>query len=485
MNALIDSIQKLESEIQNLELDEERRRDLNFHVFRHADHFMENQATAQAYQAAFDPAACMLANSISESPVDISTLLAAIEEHIEKPGVNTTSGNYFGYIPCGGLYTAALGDYLSAVINRYSSLFFMSPGAVQLEKSLIEWVIQLTGFPDSAFGNITSGASLATLMAIVTARTAKNIKISDSHKMAVYVGPHTHYCFLKALHIAGMSEVVQRIIPLDQYHCMDVNELKNRIEADIQNGLTPWMIVASAGTTDTGAVDPLAAIYPIADKHKIWLHIDAAYGGFFMLTEQGKQKMQGLQSADSVVLDAHKSLFMPYGIALILVKDHQQLLAAHRYTANILQDAIPEDEIYSSANLSPELTRPFRGLRLWLSLQILGVTYFRKALEEKLLLANFFYEKISALNNVEAFKPDLSIVVFRYVPERMDADIFNQALHQELLKDGRIFLSSTKINNHYYLRFACLGFRSHLKNVEFSIQVLGECIANVNKKHFQ
>jgi glutamate/tyrosine decarboxylase-like PLP-dependent enzyme len=479
MKTLTDSINALEARINQIEPDQGKRQYLNNQVIKHIDKFLEHNAAAKAYQADFNAEQSAAETAISETPVDIAKLLAVIEEHIEQPGVNTTSGNYFGYIPCGGLYTAALGDYISAVINRYSSLFFMAPGAVQIEKTLIQWVMQLVGYPDTAFGNITSGASLATLMAVVTARTARQIASSDYKKMVVYLGPHTHYCFVKALQIAGMGEVTQRMIPLDKHHCMDTAILNKTLDEDSKNGLTPWIIVATAGTTDTGKVDPLTAIYEIADQHKVWLHVDAAYGGFFMLAESGKKILTGLHLADSIVMDAHKALFMPYGIAVLLIKDHQKLLAAHHYTANILQDTVAHDEQYSPANLSPELTRPFRGLRLWLSLQLLGVEYFRDALEEKLLLAQYFYEKISSLNNIETYKPDLSIVVFRYVPTQGDADRFNHALQQALLKDGRIFLSSTKINGHYYLRLACLSFRSHLDNVEFAIEVLREVIADV------
>jgi glutamate/tyrosine decarboxylase-like PLP-dependent enzyme len=263
---------------------------------------------------------------------------------------------------------------------------------------------------------------------------------------------------------------------------MNMQELNQAIELDLRNGLSPWMIAATAGTTDTGAIDPLHDIHQLAKKHNIWLHIDAAYGGFFMLAKQGKLLLDGLHLADSIVMDAHKALFMPYGIAFVLIKDKDSLLQAHRYTANILQDTLPENEIYSPANLSPELTRPFRGLRLWLSLQLLGVKYFRMALEEKMLLAQYFYNKVSAIKNIDAYAPTLSIVIFRYLSPQVDSDLFNYTLHQELLRDGTIFLSSTRINGNYYLRFACLSFRSHLQNVELAIDVLNKAINKVSEQ---
>jgi aromatic-L-amino-acid decarboxylase len=468
MKPLINRIKKLEAEINKREINQKKRQSLDKCVFNYIDKFLENLSVAKAYQADFNLTQAITANAISEAPIDISTLLETIEEHIEKPGVNTTSGNYFGYIPCGGLYPAALGGYLSAVINRYSSLFFMSPGAVQMEKTLIEWVSQLIGYSTSAFGNITSGASLATLIAVVTARTAKKMTISNCQRMVVYLGQHTHYCLAKALHIAGLGEVVQRIIPLDKQFKMDILALKKAIKVDSQNGLIPWMVVASAGTTDIGAIDSLIDIHQIAQKYKLWLHVDAAYGGFFMLTASGKQHLAGLNLADSVVLDAHKTLFMPYGIALVLIRSHKKILQAHSYTANILQDAISQDEVYSPTNLSPELTRPFRGLSMWLALQLLGV------------LAQYFYQKISTIKNIEvACEPYLSIVVFRYIPENFEPNKFNYVLYQKLLADGTIFLSTTTINDNYYLRFACLSFRTHVANVDLAISILKEKIKEV------
>jgi len=250
--------------------------------------------------------------------------------------------------------------------------------------------------------------------------------------------------------------------------------LEKQIAEDKKKKLNAFLVIASAGTTDVGAIDPLDEIGRIAKRHRLWYHIDAAYGGFFILTKEGKKKLRGIEMSDSLVIDPHKGLFLPYGLGVVLVKDQSKLHASHYYVANYMQDAVAANEEPSPAELSPELTKHFRGLRLWLPLKLHGIKPFRACLEEKLLLAKYFHKEVRKLGFETGLEPELSVVTYRFVPKHGNANEFNKRLLDEVVKDGRVFISSTMLNGNFTLRFACLAFRSHLSTVDLLLQILKE-----------
>jgi aromatic-L-amino-acid decarboxylase len=348
-----------------------------------------------------------------------------------------------------------------------------------MENMLIRWMNGLVGYPEKASGNLTSGGSLANLIAIVTARDTKAITAKNIERSVIYLSEQAHHSVDKAIRIAGLRECVIRFVPIDEKFRIIASVLEKQIEADRAEGLNPFLVVASAGTTDVGAIDPLGEIGRIAKQHGLWYHIDAAYGGFFILTEEGKRKLAGIEASDSLAIDPHKGLFLPYGLGVVLVRDRAALQAAHYYTANYMQDAVSSDDEPSPAEISPELTKPFRGLRLWLPLKLHGVAPFRACLEEKLLLAKYFHEEIQKLGFECRLEPELSVVVYRYVPETGDPNAFNKALLEAVVGDGRVFISSTVLDGHYTLRFACLAFRTHLRTVDTLLSVLKEKVAEL------
>jgi glutamate/tyrosine decarboxylase-like PLP-dependent enzyme len=380
-----------------------------------------------------------------------------------------------GYIPGGGLYASALGDYLAAVSNRYAGVFFGSPGAVRMEHMLLRWLAEVVGYPETAAGDLTTGGSLANLIGIVTAREAHEIKATDVPTTVVYLSEEAHHSVQKALRIAGLGECVQRRIPLDARYRMDAGALEQLVADDERTGLRPWLIVGTAGTTSTGAVDPLDAVADIASAHGLWFHVDGAYGASFALCEEGRKVLAGMERSDSLVLDPHKGFFLPFGSGVALVRDRQDLLRAHSYEAIYMRDIAPpaRPEEISPADLSPEMSKHFRGLRLWLPLKLFGVAPFRAALEEKLLLARYFHEEIQNMEGFEAGPyPDLSLVTYRFVPRRGDANEFNESLVKSIREDGRVLLTSTLIGGRVILRAAILGLRTHLDTVDLALELL-------------
>lgn len=465
---------ELERDARRLEPTPETRQTAQRAVLGYGDDFLDRIESVKAYETGAGKGEGLLDSPITENGIGVDEAIELIRANVDTPGLNPASGGHLAYIPGGGIYYAALGDYLADVFNRYAGVFYASPGAVRMENMLIRWMCDLVGYPAGAGGNLTTSGSLANMIAIVVARDGRNIRSADIPRSVIYLSRQTHHSVDKAIRVAGLGECPVRFVDLDEKFRMVPQDLAAKIAADKAAGLDPFLVVASAGTTDVGAIDPLPEIGRIAKETGCWYHIDAAYGGFFILTEEGKQKLKGLDLADSLIIDPHKGLFLPYGLGVVLVKDVNDLKRSFSFNANYMQDAFAGPEELSPAELSPELTKHFRGLRLWLPLKLLGLTPFRACLEEKLLLAKYFHGEVQKLGFESDLEPELSVVTYRYVPSSGDPDAFNKALLQRVIDDGRIFISSTVLNGRFTLRFACLSFRTHLRTVDVLLDILRE-----------
>jgi glutamate/tyrosine decarboxylase-like PLP-dependent enzyme len=242
-------------------------------------------------------------------------------------------------------------------------------------------------------------------------------------------------------------------------------------------------VIASAGTVDTGAVDPLADIAEVCRKYGAWFHVDGAYGGLFALCEEGRAKLAGIEQADSVALDPHKTLFLPYGTGAALVRNGKLLADAFSASGEYIRPLGESEVGMSPADLSPELTRHFRAMRLWLPLQIAGIDAFRAAQSEKLALARYFHARLSEIDGFDAGpEPDLSVVAFRYIPKSGEADAFNERLLVKLQQDGRVMMSGTRIDGTYLIRCAILCFRTHVEHVDDAIDALVEAVAYLERE---
>lgn len=400
---------------------------------------------------------------IPEVGRDPSEVFAYVRDCVDAPGVNAASPRFMGYIPGGGLFHSAVADFLAATANKYSGFASAAPGAALLENTTVAWLAQAVGLPDTAAGVLTSGGSIATLTALVAARDARDAAGGG----VVYLTRFTHHCVDKALHIAGRGGAPTRLVATDERRRMSVEALETMILRDKSEGLRPWLVVASAGTTDTGSVDPLGAVADVCARHGLWLHVDGAYGGLFRLCAEGRQILSGIERADSLVLDPHKTLFLPYGTGAALVRDGQLLLGSFGASAEYLRPLSDTDVGPSPSDLGPELTRHFRALRLWLPLQLAGVAAFRAALSEKIALARHLHARLSEIEGFEPGpSPDLSVVAFRYLPRKGDPNVFNEQLLARLQEEGQVFLSGTRIDGVVYLRAAILCFRTHLQQVD-------------------
>ncbi len=306
--------------------------------------------------------------AIAETPAPISEALATIGK-IERSGINQASGGQFAYIPGGGLFPAALGDLLADVGNSYSGRPVRRAGRSAHGAVARRVDGRARRLPRHRGRRPDLRRERREPRGDRHRRDAVGIRSADVPRSVVYLTSQTHHCVDKALRISGLAECQVRHVALDDRWRMRADALAEAVEADIAAGLRPWLVVATAGTTDTGAVDPLADVADVVDAHDLWLQVDAAYGGFFVLTEHGRRLLAGIERSRSVIMDPHKGLFLPYGSGALIVRDEAQLAEAHRYSATYLRDAREEGGVFSPSDLSVELSRPFRGPRLWLPAQ--------------------------------------------------------------------------------------------------------------------
>ena len=438
-------------------------------VTEYVAHVIERMPTAPASDTG-GVAELLSDPAVRRPPPDRGRPLAELLEVVDRvgtKGLNTASPGYLAFIPGSGVLAAALADLVSDVLNRYTGVAFAAPGLVALEADVLAWLARLFALPETTAGLVTTGASLATLSALITARWAKLGE--DFLDGTIYVTDQTHRSVAKAARLCGFPDRAIHGVPVDADLRMEPAGLRAAIAADRAAGKRPCCVVASAGTINTGIVDPLPELADIAAAEGLWLHVDAAYGGFFQLTERGRQRLRGIERADSLVLDAHKGLFLPFGTGCLLVREGDLLREAHSGPhAEYLQDIVAT-ELPSFADYGPELTRDTRGLRLWLPLHLHGVDTFRAALDEKLDLAEYAYRELSADPALEVFgPPELSTVAFRC----RAGDEVTMEVVARVNAEQRVFMSSTRVDDRYTGRICVLNHRTTRERIEYTVEAI-------------
>jgi aromatic-L-amino-acid decarboxylase len=413
-----------------------------------------------------DELARSLREPVPESPGEFEALLDTAVRGAWR-SFNTTGPGYMAFIPGGGLFTSALGDFVARVLNRFTNLYDPSPAFAEMEGTVIRWMADQFGYPEGSKGLLTTGGSMANFSAIVTARKARLGE--DFVSGSIYVSDQVHASIVKAALLAGFPERAIRTVSTNDRLQMDVDVLHSMVKIDRDDGFLPFCVVGSAGTTNTGAIDPLQAIGEVCYEEGLWFHTDAAYGGFFQLTERGRDRLSGIERADSITLDPHKGMFLPYGTGCLLVRDGAQLLAAHHVGAHYLQDLASGEEIANFADLGPELSRDPRGLRLWLPIKLHGLRAFRDALDEKLDLAQLLYDGLQGTRGLEIpWEPELTVVAFRSTA----GEEASRELLKQINASQRIFLSSTVIDGRFTVRACILCHRTHRDRIEEGIEII-------------
>jgi aromatic-L-amino-acid decarboxylase len=425
-----------------------------------------------------------LIEALPEEATPFPKLLRLLFERAVPRSINTASPGYLAYVPGGGLLHSAVADLIADSVNRYVGLYGAAPALAQLEGNVLSWFCEIAGYPPEARGIFTSGGSLSALTAVITAR---HERLPENFLSGVlYVSDQTHHSIEKCARLAGFPARNVRRIPTDDLFRIRLDALEAAIEQDRRDGLTPFLVVGSAGTTNTGAVDPFPELAEISRRHGLWLHADAAYGGFFLLTEEGRRALRGIEQADSIVLDPHKSLFLPYGTGALLIRDGAALRRTHSLAAEYLPEREGQEDVPDFCEMSPELTRPFRGLRVWLPLKMLGIGPFREQLAEKLELARRAAAEIRTIEGIEVLaEPQLSTLAFRWNPgglEEPEPDRLNRLnrLNRRLMRAindrKRVLLTGTTLGGRFAIRICVLSFRTHRDRMELCLEDVREAI---------
>lgn len=454
-----------------LEPGKRERDELSEAVLAYLDGWYQRAADMPAAGEDYDAS---LTERLGRSPNEEGRTIQAILDDLDlagQSGIFHPSGGHMSYIPNAGLYSGALADFLAAGLNRYTGVATAAPGMSAIEHGVVDWMLSLFEMGDNAGGVLMSGGSLANFTGVVAARTAQ--LGDDFEKGVIYVSPNTHHSVAKSARLAGISDNRIREVAVDRDLKMRPDALMNAIGHDRKSGLKPFLVVGSAGTTDTGTVEPLDSLAEVASEQGMWLHVDAAYGGFFQLTERGKSTLAGISQADSVALDPHKGLSIPFGVGALLVREKAHLIDANRGRGAYLRDEDHYMGLQDISSLGPELSRPNRGLLVWLPLQLHGLAVFREALDTALDLAAYGYDRLTEINGIDAaWRPDLSIVAFRF-----DDDDIGREAWERINRDRRVHLSPTIVDARFVLRFAILNRRTTREHIDHAIDIIEKTLA--------
>ena len=380
---------------------------------------------------------------------------------------------YLAYVPGGGIYHAAVADYIADAVNRYVGVCAAAPVLAQLEANVVRWFCEIVGYGRGSGGVLTTGGSMATLIAIITARHA--LLGDDFAKATLYCGDQIHHAFQKSAILSGFPAANIREIESDALFRVRVDRLEEAIARDRAAGLRPFLVAGSAGTTNTGAVDDLDAMARVARANEMWFHVDGAYGAFFALTERGRARLRSMEEADSIVLDPHKTLFLPFGTGALIVRDLAPLRRAHSMHADILPAFQESDELLDFCELSPELSRDFRGLRVWLPLKMFGIEPFRAQLDEKLDLAAYAAEELRKIEGIEIVaQPQLSILAFKH------RTLDNRELLRRINARKRVMLTSGVVGGEFVIRICVVSHRTHRDRMEMCLEDVGAAVKELS-----
>jgi aromatic-L-amino-acid decarboxylase len=438
-----------------------------------ADRVIDHIATLAAQPSCGDvdveDLARRLREPAPEEPSSLDGLLEALFQEWIPRSFTAPGPGYLAYIPGGGLFPAALADFIADTTNRYTGVWQAAPLLVQLEANTLDWLRDWMDFPKTTRGLFTTGGSMANFNAILCARERHLGR--DIRRGVMYTSTQAHHSILKSARLAGVFEDRVRSVDVDGEFRMRVDALAEAIRRDRAQDLTPFLVVSSAGTTNTGAVDPLDTIGDLCTAEALWHHVDGAYGAFFYMDQTLRPVLAGLADADSLTLDPHKGMFLPYGTGALLVRDGGALRAAHHVPhAGYLPTLPDEDEFYDPSVHGPDLSRGFPGLRVWLCVKLFGAARFRAAIAEKRQLALDAAARISRIPGIVMdAQPQLSLFAFHlsWPGARLeDENAATRALMDGVTARARVMLTGAAVAGRYLGRVCVLSFRTRREQID-------------------
>jgi glutamate/tyrosine decarboxylase-like PLP-dependent enzyme len=462
--------------MSGLELDPERMREMGHMVVDRLVDLIGRLDRGPVFTPATpEEMSLALPASLPSRPVEFERLWAEVEETVAPHAARWGHPRTLAYVPGRPTWPGALADFAVAALNLDASSWRESPAPVHLELTVIDWFRRWLGFPDTAGGLLVGGGSAANLTALAAAREAL---VGSGHPDAVvYCSAEAHSSVTRACRVLGFDPGAVHTVAVDRTGGMRIDALEAAIGNDLAAGRRPLAVVASAGATGTGAVDPLGDVADLAHHHRLWMHVDAAYGGFAILTDRGRVLFEGIDRADSVTLDPHKWLYQPIEVGAVVVRHPHLLERAFSMRPAYLQDTTDRPGEMSMTDRGLQQTRAVRALKVWMSLMCFGTDAFRQAIDRCLDLALHAQSRIEVSTRFELMSPaQLSVVCFRRTGEvavgEAEVEALNAGLVEGLLRAGVGFVSSTRIHGRYALRLCILNHTTTRDDVDAVIDWL-------------
>ena len=440
-----------------LEFSPERMRQIGYLV---VDRLVDHLATlpGQRVGTKGDPTELLekLREPVPEQGIEFEAVLDQLERDVLPNTMHVNHPRFFAYVPGPGNFVSVMADAIISGYNVFAGTWLSGSGATAVELTVLEWLREMCGFPAGAGGLFVTGGTVANLTALAAAREVKLAGGMDG--ATVYYSDQAHSSLEKALRVIGVAAENQRKLPSDTGFRLPVGELARWIEEDRAAGKHPFCVIASAGTTNTGAIDPLRELSSLCGDQGLWLHVDGAYGTAAAATDRGRSLLKGLELADSLSLDPHKWLFQPYEIGCVLVRDRSHLRDTFRILPEFLKDTQQHSGEFNFTDHGIQLTRNFRALKLWMSIKVFGWAAFRTAIERGFILAEFTEACLRGMPGWEIVTPaQMGVVCFRYDGASGED---HMRLVQTMLEDGFGLITSTVLRGQTVLRTCTINPRT-------------------------
>jgi glutamate/tyrosine decarboxylase-like PLP-dependent enzyme len=424
----------------------------------------------------------LLREPAPEAGSPFAEVLAQFESRVVPYACRINHPRFLAFIPGAPSFFSVLGDWLCSGTNFFAGVWLEAAGPSQVELVVLDWLKDWLGYPSEAGGILTSGGSEANLTALVAAR--EPLGFADRGRAILYLSDQRHWSMDRAAKVIGLRPDQVRPIPGDSDFRMSVGALADAVAEDRRAGRLPWAVSANAGATNTGAVDPLAELADLCREQGLWLHVDAAYGWPMVLTASGRRSLAGIGRADSITLDPHKWFGQTFEVGCVLVRQGRRLPDAFAIRPEYMQDVAPADDEINFADCGLALTRRFRALKIWLSVKVLGLGWFRELVDRCCRLAELAGEILRGSPYIQLMgSRHMSVVCFRYVPEGFDAhdetrqtalDRLNLAVIDGVRATDRAFLSSTRLHGRVAIRFCFVNWRTTTADVEEVVRLVLE-----------
>jgi aromatic-L-amino-acid decarboxylase len=477
------SLQQLEARIRDvsLDLDPEAMRQAAYQV---VDYLVERISNIRmrtlGEELRREETEKILREPLPENPSRFQDVFEIFARDIAPNTISLDHPRFFAFIPSSPNFVSVLADFLAAGTNVFAGTWLESSGPSQVELLVIDWFKEMLGLPAEAAGLLVSGGSVANLTALAVARRA--VLNDRTERAVVYLSDQTHTSIDRGLRLLGIQAGQLQRIPVDSQYRVLPDALAEQISADRAKGLHPMAVIANAGATSTGAVDPLAEIAQVCRENSLWFHVDAAYGGFAALTKRGRQLLTGIEYADSLVLDPHKWLYCPFEVGCVIVRRGDLMRETFRILPEYMQDVAREKQEVNFCDYGLQLTRSFRALKVWMALKTFGAARFREVIDQCLDLteyASLLFQRSPRFEIVTP--PSLGVFTFRYCSEQLPQaedrreehlNRLNEALMARIISSRSLMLSSTRLGTQHVLRFCVLNHRTRKNDILESCELI-------------